>query len=390
MRFGAERRRGWSSTREDAHGRARAHASASSPARRSACSVDGAPVERLTDVGGAPARVASSCPTGSSWCSGAPALRRAHLDQVVAALWPARARHAPRLHAPRWRSATRCSAAIRAGRAGARLAAGLGRRARPPRRRADAPTARATVERLRPRFAEHAGGARARGRGRAALPAALEGRRRRGAGRRARRARRLATSSAASPATARTATTSRCRATGRELRAYGSRGQQRLGAARAAAGRARGAGRRRAAPPPLMLLDDVMSELDATRREPPRRRCCARGGQSVITTTELAHVPGRRGRRTSTRLAIADGARAAGARPARTARGMRRRGPRPVALALDALADRLAPPTLLAEVQRAWPTAAGARSRERAEPVAERDGVVTVACRARSGRRSST
>ena len=33
------------------------HASASSRARRSACTVDGAPVERLTDVGGAPARL---------------------------------------------------------------------------------------------------------------------------------------------------------------------------------------------------------------------------------------------------------------------------------------------------------------------------------------------
>ena len=41
---------------------------------------------------------------------------------------------------------------------------------------------------------------------------------------------------------------------------------------------------------------------------------------------------------------------------------MRRReasGPRPVAFALDALADTLEPPTLLAAVQRAWPDVAG-------------------------------
>ncbi|HEY6887294.1 MAG TPA: DciA family protein [Solirubrobacter sp.] len=58
---------------------------------------------------------------------------------------------------------------------------------------------------------------------------------------------------------------------------------------------------------------------------------------------------------------------------------MRRRGPRPVAFSLDALADRLEPPTLLAAVQRVWPAAAGSFAAV-AEPVAERDGVVTVAC----------
>jgi predicted nucleic acid-binding Zn ribbon protein len=50
-----------------------------------------------------------------------------------------------------------------------------------------------------------------------------------------------------------------------------------------------------------------------------------------------------------------------------------------VSFALDALADTLAPPTLLAAVQRAWPDAAGAFAGT-AEPVSERDGVVTVAC----------
>ena len=59
---------------------------------------------------------------------------------------------------------------------------------------------------------------------------------------------------------------------------------------------------------------------------------------------------------------------------------MRRRGPRPLAEALDALTSRLAPPTLLAEVQRAWPEAVGPALAEAGRPVAERDGVVTVAC----------
>jgi predicted nucleic acid-binding Zn ribbon protein len=58
---------------------------------------------------------------------------------------------------------------------------------------------------------------------------------------------------------------------------------------------------------------------------------------------------------------------------------MRRQGPRPVGFALDTLADRLEPATLLAAVQRVWPAAAGSFATV-AEPVAERDGVVTVAC----------
>jgi predicted nucleic acid-binding Zn ribbon protein len=58
---------------------------------------------------------------------------------------------------------------------------------------------------------------------------------------------------------------------------------------------------------------------------------------------------------------------------------MRRQGPRPVSFALDALADTLEPPTLLAAIQRAWPTASGTFAGV-SEPVAERDGIVTVAC----------
>jgi predicted nucleic acid-binding Zn ribbon protein len=59
---------------------------------------------------------------------------------------------------------------------------------------------------------------------------------------------------------------------------------------------------------------------------------------------------------------------------------MRRRGPRPVSAALDAVTARLAPATLLAEVQRAWPEAAGPAFAPHSQPWAEREGEVTVAC----------
>ena len=59
---------------------------------------------------------------------------------------------------------------------------------------------------------------------------------------------------------------------------------------------------------------------------------------------------------------------------------MRRRGPRPVSVALDSVTAAIAPATLLAEVQRVWPQVAGDRFARAADPVSERDGVVTVAC----------
>ncbi len=59
---------------------------------------------------------------------------------------------------------------------------------------------------------------------------------------------------------------------------------------------------------------------------------------------------------------------------------MRRREPRPVATVLDDLRSRLAPATLIAEVQTVWPLAAGDAFAAVARPVSERDGVVTIAC----------
>ena len=58
---------------------------------------------------------------------------------------------------------------------------------------------------------------------------------------------------------------------------------------------------------------------------------------------------------------------------------MRRRALTPLAGALDALTDRLAPATVLAEVQRAWPRAAGDFATY-SQPWSERDGEVIVAC----------
>ena len=92
---------------------------------------------------------------------------------------------------------------------------------------------------------------------------------------------------------------------GRDLRIYGSQGEQRLGllslllAERGVLEAERGA-------PPLMLLDDVMSELDADRRGRLVERLRA-GGQAVITTTDLAHVPDA-DEPDVERVAIADGA----------------------------------------------------------------------------------
>ena len=60
---------------------------------------------------------------------------------------------------------------------------------------------------------------------------------------------------------------------------------------------------------------------------------------------------------------------------------MRRLAPRPLGAALDAALRDAAPAGLLARVQTVWPEVAGAAVAEEAEPLAERDGAVTVGCR---------
>jgi predicted nucleic acid-binding Zn ribbon protein len=60
---------------------------------------------------------------------------------------------------------------------------------------------------------------------------------------------------------------------------------------------------------------------------------------------------------------------------------MRRVAPRRLGAALADLSRSLAPATTLAGVQACWPEAVGPAVTDEAEPVSEREGVVTVACR---------
>src|SRR5215211_4977267 len=248
--------------------------------------VDGAAVDRLTDAAARPL-VSVFLPDRLELVLGAPALRRAHLDQVVAALWPGRA-GTRRAYSAALGQRNALISGIRAGRAGrASLPAWDAELARHGmalmRDRAEA------VERLRPRFVTHAqdvgleGEAELAYRPRSKAPDAeslaaelaerVDGDIERGFTGHGPHRDDLA-----------------FRRAGRELRTYGSRGQQRLGlltlllAERAELAAERGA-------PPLMLLDDVMSELDAGRRE-RLVEVLRGGGQSVITTTDLSHVPG--------------------------------------------------------------------------------------------------
>lgn len=78
---------------------------------------------------------------------------------------------------------------------------------------------------------------------------------------------------------------------GHELRVYGSQGQQRLGllslllAERSVIGLERGIA-------PLMLLDDVVSELDGAHRRALLDTLRASEGQALITTTDPDQIPG--------------------------------------------------------------------------------------------------
>jgi DNA replication and repair protein RecF len=218
---------------------------------------------------------------------GAPALRRAHLDQLTAALWPARAAN----RSAYARALSQRNALIARIRAGATAAALLDPW--------DAELARAGAALMRDRgdacalVAPHFA-TRAADLGlpeEAALAYRPRSRAEDGEGLRAelaeRRAEDLARGfSAHGPHRDEVS----LQHAGRALRAYGSQGQQRLAllallfSERDVLLEARGVA-------PLMLLDDVMSELDATRRE-RLVELLGSGGQSVVTATDLEHVPG--------------------------------------------------------------------------------------------------
>lgn len=249
-------------------------------------SADGAPVERLLDVPTRPL-VSVFLPDRLELLKGAPALRRGHLDQVVAAIWPARAdarkrysqalaqrnallsriraTSAPDATLSAWdRELAGAALELRAHRAAAAelLAAPFARRAtqlgchgeltveyRPRSRARDED---AYVAELRERLSTDLHrGFTGHGPHRDELALLVDG---------------------------------------RELRVYGSQGEQRLALLALLLAERTVLARERQRMP-LMLLDDVMSELDAERRELLSSEL-RRGGQSIIATTDLAHVPG--------------------------------------------------------------------------------------------------
>jgi DNA replication and repair protein RecF len=249
--------------------------------------VDGASVERMLDVAQRPL-VSVFLPDRLELIKGPPGLRRAHLDQFVAALWPARAA-TRRAYAQSLAQRNALIVRIRSGAVGrdslASWDAQLARHAialMEDRRAAIAtiaegfaticgelglegdpclayrPRSRATrAEQLSAELAERAAsdierGFTGHGPHRDDVVAVREG---------------------------------------RELRAYGSQGQQRLALlALLLAERAALADRRHS--PPVMLLDDVMSELDSRRRRALVDLLRSGGGQAVITTTDAEQVPG--------------------------------------------------------------------------------------------------
>src|SRR4051794_7241099 len=238
--------------------------------------VDGAPVERLLDAAVRPL-VSVFLPDRLELVKGAPALRRSHLDALVAGLWPARA-STRRAYAQALAQSNALLARIRAGHGSrASLAAWdleLARHAIALRE--DRARAVALLDRRFPSLAADLGlfGAAAlryRPRSRAEtaeqlaaeLAERLDSDLERGfTGHGPHRDELLLLRD------------------GRELRVYGSQGEQRLAllalllAERAALEDDRGA-------PPVLLLDDVMSELDAERRE-RLRQGLGRSGPSGV------------------------------------------------------------------------------------------------------------
>ncbi|HTN26010.1 MAG TPA: DNA replication and repair protein RecF, partial [Solirubrobacteraceae bacterium] len=285
----------------DADGRAHALAVGFAPGDAKRLQADGVTVERLVDVQTRPL-VCVFMPDRLELVKGPPALRRSHVDQVIAASWPARAA-TRRAYGRALAQRNALIAGIRSGRA-----------SRSSLPAWDAEVARhgielrddraAVVDLLAPRFAALGealglgadGELRYRPRSRAAD----------------------ATELAAEFAERTESDLDRgftghgphrddiaLLREGRELRAYGSQGEQRLSllalllAERETLAETRGA-------VPLMLLDDVMSELDPDRRGLLAELLRA-SGQSIITTTDLAHVPGGDDAGVA-RLAVAGGA----------------------------------------------------------------------------------
>jgi DNA replication and repair protein RecF len=249
--------------------------------------VDGCDVERLLDVPVRPL-VSVFLPDRLELVKGAPAVRRAHLDQLVTALWPTRT-------APR-RAYSQALAQRNA------LLVRVRARAADPASLAtwDVQLARHGIALMRDRAA--AIGAVAPVFTRLAESLGLEG----GATitYRPRSPAATAEDLAAELAQRRSGDLERgftghgphrddfgLTREARDLRAYGSQGQQRLAVLALLLAEREAIATTRSAPP-LMLLDDVMSELDGTRREALVDTLQASGGQALVTATDLEHVPG--------------------------------------------------------------------------------------------------
>ncbi len=254
------------------------------PGESKRMTADGAPVERLLDVPFRPL-VCVFLPDRLDLVKGAPALRRSHLDQFIAALWPARV-GTRRAYAQALQQRNALLGRVRAGAPAADLRTWdleLGRHALALR--ADRERATALIAPGAATLARDVG-----------LCGDVEIRYR-------------PRSTADSPEQFAAELTDRLTGDlergftghgphrddlmllrdGRDLRTYGSQGEQRLAlltlliAEREALSAERGQA-------PLLLLDDVMSELDPERRSALIARV-TRVGQCVVTTADRDHVP---------------------------------------------------------------------------------------------------
>jgi DNA replication and repair protein RecF len=256
------------------------------PGEAKKLAVDGAAVDSLAAVSARPL-LSVFLPERLELVKGAPAARRAHLDQLVAALWPARAetraaysRALAQRNALVGRIRSRAAGPVALDAWDAELAArGIALMA----------DRREAIEGLRGPYA-----ALAR---RLGLPGDAEVRYR------PRSSATDAAGLAAELTERRSADLERgftahgphrdelqLLLDGVSLRAYGSQGQQRA-ALLALLFAERELLAERRARPPLMLLDDVMSELDAERRG-LLADLLRGGGQALVTATDAEHVPG--------------------------------------------------------------------------------------------------
>ena len=248
--------------------------------------LDGSPVDNLWATDARPL-ISVFLPERLELVKGAPASRRAHFDQLVAALWPARAV----ARSAYSRALAQRNALLGRIRSGVAAADSLGAwDAELARHGFDLMAARAeAVMLLAPRFTARAA--------ELGLPERAEILYRP-------RSKALDTDGLAAELLERRAADLergftahgphrddvRLLHAAEPLRGFGSQGQQRVGllALLFAERDLLFAERDR---PPLMLLDDVMSELDATRRA-LLADLLREGGQGVVTATELEHVPG--------------------------------------------------------------------------------------------------